>query len=137
MRQTIALNKQMLAGTEEMNTFKGDYLIMREVLEKSAPNTARKRFQRQAMEERLESEQSYQVWGFQHTGVQQTLNTRSEREITCGAGPWEDFNCYNQNACAEVVPIRKLLEYQNDFASSVRQTRRNHNHVHVEDVEDE
>ena len=37
MRQTIALNKQMLAGTEDVGTFKYDYLLMRQILEQGAP----------------------------------------------------------------------------------------------------
>ena len=58
--------------------------------------------------------------------------------MTCNAGPWNELNCYTQTNCAEVMPIKKLLEYQNDFASKTNQNNRNNNnHVDLENIEDD
>ena len=57
--------------------------------------------------------------------------------MTCNAGPWNELNCYTQNNCAEVLPIQRLLEYQNDFASQATQNNRNNNHVDLENIEDD
>ena len=35
------------------------------------------------------------------------------------------------------MPIQKLLEYQNDFASQANQNNQNNNHVDLENIEDD